>query len=197
MRYVLLGCFSILFSVSTQAELIECEGVWTNQPCESSSASGIKEKPFQEATKDTLDRDRKRALVQSLASSRRTLEKSLGVRIETSEVENLCLSPQTTLELCREEVKFAQEMLIQQAEIVKLSQKENQEPKAEGSESETRNVVIVDNRNPNFWVLRPRRRFPQPRFPRGAGLGVSASGSAQSGNTTISGKVSAGFESYP
>lgn len=186
--------FLLFLPLLAHAQIVQCGKTWTNQPCSEKGGIHLDEKPYEEKAKALGDHDRKRILIQSLVSSRKELERTLGVQIETSAIEEFCLERQTSLKECEEEVKSAEERLIRQGEIARLA-RENKESKVtkEQVTSEPQNVVIVDNRNPNFWVVHPQRRRPYHRVPRRPSLSVQVEAKGSDGSVSMSGGISSGI----
>jgi len=136
------------FSVPAAAELYNCNGTWTNKPCEGQATKVLPE------TEKTVDLDsellkKKKVLVGNLRERAGRAERDYDVHIDVTGIEETCRSESTTYEECMNLVNNADDRLnerINEAKLVKEQQKANrlQQENAEKKDDEKNNAVTVD-----------------------------------------------------
>jgi hypothetical protein len=152
-RFALLALLSLgLFAPSARAELHDCNGVWTNRPCDAGqSESTLKEKAYREQSEAERTADRKRFIFNELDLRRLKAirEQNISLAIET--VRDACMSAGTSLADCQKEANDANAELDKR--IAAVVPKE--QPKAkEKEEAPTQTVVTVID---NTYIDRGRR----------------------------------------
>jgi len=179
----LLGFFliSFLFQASTFAEIYNCNGTWTNKPCEGEVSKTL---PEIDRTPDLqAEATRKKMeLVGALELRVQSARRSHGVELDISGIAETCRAENSSYEECMTLVNNADDRLearLHQAKLLKEQEKTNKlisESKKEKEDAAVSNqaisinqdnsVVVVENdfrRGPRFEPTHPRERFEEPR----------------------------------
>lgn len=182
----------LLLSTATPAlaQLHECNGMWTNKPCDGSVSNTIGAK--ESNAPDDPARAEKRSLLHELTMRSIKAHEQYDIRTDLAPAEKKCLTEPAPLDECRAAVKQVDEDLdrkIDAASTVAERKKANElrdeanrlQRERNRIEEEKSNVVVVERR-PLIIIPRPS---PRPQYIPGSGLGVSASGSYGGATITI------------
>ncbi len=98
--WVSLPLILCCFSTPVLGELTQCDGVWTNKPCEGARVGGIAERQRPLRLQSEIDLDRKKLLIHDLEmraiSARRDYSLEIGLLAERA----LCLSQESSIAEC-------------------------------------------------------------------------------------------------
>jgi hypothetical protein len=193
--------FQLLFTITllilpaiANAEIFDCQGRWTNRPCDSEPEKVLKETASKSQDAKDLDRSEKESLLHELKMQAIEARRKYNARFDVTAVEKICLKPQTSLRDCKQQVdtlsdriqertKTAALIDAQEKEIA-LKEKDLELKRKEQEDNKT--VVIIEDRT----VIVPRRRRPPIRPLSGTGISVninSADGSISAGGSVFSG----------
>lgn len=152
---VLLALASFFFfSNPVHAELVNCNGVWTNQPCNGNARHKMKETPHVPRTPAQIANSKKDILIHDLRMLAIRARDVLDVPVSLSAVEAVCVEDSDSIEECRKAVKE------RSAEIELLVARHKQNTKKDDTkqiEVRTNNVTVLNN---NFVDDYYGHRFP-------------------------------------
>ncbi len=139
------------------AELHQCDGTWTNKPCEGKIAESIKETSGRVRTAEEVELSQKELWLHDLEMGRLKARKEFGVKVSTLEAQTICNEKTTSLIDCRKAISAREDEIEKGVQAEKdriLKRKEIEERnKAELAAREANKVVVIQN---NVEV-RPRR----------------------------------------
>src|SRR5262245_56755290 len=92
--------FACLAAPPARAQLVQCNGVWTNQACEGAVAQQMNEQKTPDAPDDRL-RSVKKSMVHEVSMHAIRIREETGVRMDVSQLEDYCLRPSTAIEECQ------------------------------------------------------------------------------------------------
>jgi hypothetical protein len=126
------------------AEIYNCSGVWTNQPCEDESKAVLEEKPVQKRTEQELQMDQKELWLHDLEMKRLDAKRNYKIDIDTTIAKQVCSDKESELTECRKEIDKAEELLVRRTfQQEKLSAKKASEEPKPAATSQT--IVYIDN----------------------------------------------------
>jgi len=146
MRFsTLLIVLSLLFATESVADLVECDGVWTNEPCEGQALSVIDEEPGRELTPEERRKKDIDYLLRNLSSTRYRAEREIGVPINTAVARSACEAENATVDLCRETVakRVAEIERMLMSHLQAQEKREEERPPRALRERESTQINIV------------------------------------------------------
>lgn len=173
----LVSAFLMPFLIpNVLADIYECNGVWTNRPCEQNPTRLIPEVTHSVAPTDSAPKidqavdeqsvrqaqETKKAAVLKLIGAVQRARREDGLEIDAAPIETLCESPATPPETCVQasEGLVAQiEQRVTEERLLKLREQEVQQDGADAGDS---NVVVVQQGDFDNDYHRHRRRRPYP-----------------------------------
>lgn len=105
---ILSSVLIVLFAVlPASAEIYNCDGKWTNKPCEGKTIQVLKEKPLSEGSLGKPEMDQKIALLAKFKRANTESEKKYGIFVDYPPIEEFCLKDETPLLECEEKLDKA------------------------------------------------------------------------------------------
>lgn len=102
---------SLLIVSLAHAEIYNCDGKWTNKPCEGTATKVLKEKPLSADALNKPDLDQKIAQLAKFKRFNIEGEEKHGVFVDYPPIEEFCLKEETTLVDCAEKLDKAERAL--------------------------------------------------------------------------------------
>ncbi|MCB0324802.1 MAG: hypothetical protein KDD69_14565, partial [Bdellovibrionales bacterium] len=134
----LLLLFCCALPKLAEAEVSNCDGRWTNRPCEGTVSATLEEVERAPLDPASARRRRKQSLLHDLRMAAIEAERSHGVVVALGPAEARCSDQATTIEQCQEAVQAVEQQL---AERSSASQQHAKQEKARGGDQN--NVAIV------------------------------------------------------
>ena len=135
-RNLLLFFTAVFLASSVQAEMVKCNGIWTNRPCQGYSETKLQADevvpPANKAEATALSK--KRSLFHELTMKSIEARREYGVDLSLEDVESFCLRQKTSVDECREKTekradkidgKLTQVALVRQKEENSKLKEEN------------------------------------------------------------------------
>ena len=169
MRALLLSCGMLAFNLVgtvVWAELYECNGVWTNRPCEGQSSNSMKESAAKQIDVAEREAKEKRFWVNDLELKRLRARKEHGLEMNVGDVMELCQDSSTTLQVCRNAVAARENEIgksILDAKNAALKQQTLEEEKRKTEADIVNQINVFDNRTLVVKGRHPNKPRPQPR----------------------------------
>ena len=170
MRALLVLSLLILSPNLSSAEIYNCDGKWTNKPCDGSVSESIKEKTTDKAKADRKILSAKKSLLHELRMEAISAKRKYDVNVDLKKVEELCLKTETSVESCKKEIAATEDRITQKSSekaLVKAQEERNrlqeEANKLQKEKNEQESVVVVE---------RPRRyhiRRDHPHYIGGHG----------------------------
>lgn len=145
------------------AEIVNCDGVWTNLPCSRAQLGTMYEQPASETAENPSDElpapfgsdaaREKDLLVRSLEKANSNARRTVGRGVDVSVTRQLCRSESTSLDECKQAV------LDKERQIDELLLAAN------SSSDGGTNVTVVDNRDDDYYLRGRRGRHPHHHHP--------------------------------
>ena len=178
---------------SAHADFVQCNGVWTNQPCEGSVGATISQTPPPAASEDP-SRGAKRSLLHELTMKNIKAREEFEIRYDLKTLEDFCLRKETTVEECQKRISQADSELdkkiLRESRIAsERKQRKADEEKAKiaktQEESNTTQINIIQNR-PYYRYPQYNNPYPQPTYPGGGvPIGGTPVGVPQGGSGVV------------
>lgn len=193
-------CFFLIFVSAVWADVYQCDGKWTNKPCDGQVAKKLVET---EQGLETVDpaRGEKRSLLHELTMKALKARDDYQIRTDLASAQNTCTKPGISLEQCQTTAQKIDKDLDEKIDrAAKLANKKKQlELQQEANRLQAERNKIEDNKPSVVVVNRPIIRLPRPReyqqIPQGSGIAVRISGAQVSGSSA-SGAVSIGATNF-
>ena len=146
----LLSLCVVLAGPFARAELYECNGTWTNKPCDSSQKTAtIKDSSSSE---QAIDPQKKRRWTEELTRLSERAKAEDGVAVDVSEAVSTCLVPVTTNDECRSLVNKKESEVYSRQRTARAEKKKSElATKADQGKTET-NVTNVNISEENSVV---------------------------------------------
>lgn len=165
MRALLLQFLALLLYSSTPVlgELIECDGIWIDKPCEGSAGQVLPQTPPKSpptAARRLLED--KKQVVQELVSASYDARSKYQIDFSTRTVETECRQPEVSLNACRALVDAAHTKLLARITAAQAERETTREDKVTQNDYETQ-INIIDNRT---ILFPPVLIVPQPQDSR-------------------------------
>lgn len=160
--FILALC--LLYAPLSTADIVNCNGRWTNKPCEVGAAARLPEKPL-DPRYSAADYSQKKQFLLSVSAYALELSR-LGITFPASDIERYCLEADRSLKACQEMFETTRDSFApalsaaqQRVESEKLQSKpaEAEPPKSINSE-QTNNVQVIDNRGDEIIHVPPPYR---------------------------------------
>lgn len=185
-----LTAAALFFTVhqSADAQLVECNGLWTNKPCEEKGASTLPESNYKTTPPEPVQ-SKKQYLLHELTMASINAKNEHDVIVDVEPTKTSCMRVETSLDSCRESIQAVRDKIderVNQVRLIKLKEQEIEQKKKE-SEKEASPAVVV---------IREERRRRYPRYPHeyvdehGNRHGGSYQGTKESSSFGISGSFS-------
>jgi len=185
------------------AEIYECEGKWTNKPCNGSVTKSIEETgsavPADENVKAIRE---KTSLLHDLRMKQIQAREVFGIRFDLTAVENFCLKSPSSVEECArridsvgaqlEKQMTAADALASQRRANELQEEHNRLQEEQNRiESEKPNIAIVEDYRRIIVVPRDHDHHdfdhrPDRSHDHGGSASINVQGSGTNGNGSIS-----------
>jgi hypothetical protein len=139
------------------AQIYECNGTWTNQPCAGATIKFEESKSIKGTQRSSSQHNQ--AIVHELVQARYKAKERYSLDISTDAAEKFCKLAETTLDQCQERVD--QELDIIESKIIEIKKLELQQEELElrrqeleDRAGETNNTVVIQN----IFLLTPTPR---------------------------------------
>ena len=191
----LLGCSVALLSSPAQAELVECNGTWTNRACDSSDTKklGAEDTRSPEIKEAAAIRSKKKSLFHELTMKAIKAKRQYQYDYDLEEVETFCFKQESSLADCKDRIKQARQeidkevtqfaQVRQQEQANKLREEANRIQK-ERNETVANPVVVIEERR-NYYIKPRRYRGHPPIYREGHGGRYGHQGSRTAGGAAI------------
>ncbi len=203
--FLSLGIALLSYQSAAYAELYECDGKWTNKPCNGDVTRSIEESgsaaPADEATKALRE---KTSLLHDLRMKEIKAREQYDIQYDISSVEKFCLSQESSIEDCSKRIESARTALdkrIATEGSLAAQRRANQLQDEANKLQEQRNTIEAEK--PNVAIVENRRIIVVPRdWDHGhghhdnGGASIHVQGSGSSGNISVGGSISAGSGSH-
>ena len=151
MRFILILSILILIPQAAIAEIVNCNGVWTNEPCDSEPNAKLE---AVEASDDSIDqklKSQKQAALHELRTLKFNLEHEHGGSFSIASAERVCSDSNSSLEDCESSVNIVEtDLLNKQLTLSKLDKKQDKSNEEENSGD---TVVIQQNNNYRIGLI--------------------------------------------
>lgn len=152
-------CFSLSAPLPVASELTECNGVWSNKPCEGQAGQKLSEMKSTSAAEPAAPNSASKEKQEAISEFERFIfdaSRKLDQEIKSEHVISFCNTDSTSLEDCQQQIE--------------QSRLEIQELLAKAEPSPVPETVILDNRhNTNVVVIQDNTHFhghPRPSSTR-------------------------------
>jgi len=154
-RTIIVAFASVLFiSPLAVAQLMECDGVWTNTPCEGNISGEMQEREYTPPDPEIEQRNRKGLILHDLRMKQLESEREYGVDISIQSAEQLCGDDSSSVAQCREAV----ESLMEKIDNRVIAARELKSREGESGEREVRSDDAT-----YITVIQPPRGIRQRR----------------------------------
>ena len=165
---------SILLTERSWAQVNNCDGVWSNLPCDAAKApqNPVKIVPKDESKPvQSKELSQKKSLLHELNMKKIEAERYYKLRYDITNIENYCLIPEVSVEKCQEKVEQLADKIDQRVaslEVIRAQNRANQlqeERNRLDAEKADNSVVIINQ--PGYYdpTPTPFYQFPNPRGP--------------------------------
>jgi hypothetical protein len=169
-KYLLLLSFALVASAPAEAEIYNCAGTWTNQPCTGKPAQVLPEQPA--ATDDPAQAARrtKLAALHDLRMKKYRAEQEYDLKFDISDIEDQCEAELTSLSECKklaaERSNLLDDKLLRAREISALEAQSKHAQSGRANDSATE-VTVVQQNSEHYHpiIVRPRPIVPKPIVP--------------------------------
>ncbi len=186
---------SVLVPTISQAQVYECNGTWTNQPCNGEPAKTLTGQPSIPSPAVTdPDRGAKRTIFHDLTMKSIRAKGEYDIKVDLSVAEKLCIKELAPLEACSNQAKADEDAIdekIKSAESLRLEQKkialQEEANKIQKERNKSENVNIRIDRRP-IIIVRPDGSVDHQQYGGGAGIQVNGNvttGSGTNGNISV------------
>ena len=158
MRNAALFFIIILLPTIVFAEITNCNGVWTTEPCQGKVTAKIEEKAYTPPAPEEAGHSSREEMLQSLSSAQINLRQKFNEVVDISDVRELCLLGTTTAVECQEAVGKRRDEIAQREISLQNLQNTNKEV-SDGESPREENVVIVQD-NSGYQDELSRRPLP-------------------------------------
>lgn len=169
MRILLVTCCWIL-AFPVKAEIHECNGTWTNKPCEDAASKSMAEVPPREHKEDPLAK--RRVWLQDLRTQYYKARRDHGILVNIQSVEDMCLDVKFSAETCSQLIgakeKDLNELILKSKEV-KAKEARN---KIE-AEKQPDTIQFITNTD-NYITV--RGGHSTPFINNGSGIGINNNG---------------------
>lgn len=191
----------ILIAIPVSAEVYECDGKWTNKPCQGSITRSLEESGSTVAVDPAVKLVReKTSLLHDVRMKVIGARNDFDLRYDIEPVETFCLKTNSTLEQCREKITKAEEDLERrlanvsaaaaQRRAIELQEEANRIQQERNRIEEKRPTVTIIEEQP--LIIVPRR----PHDHHTGEAGISVSGTTTSGGVSVEGSITTGETVY-
>jgi len=172
-RLSLAALLSLFWTIPASAEIYNCEGRWTNKPCDSNSRPAFAEEqsaPDPDA-ETKADLSKRKLWLQDLDLLRLRLKRKHDVAVSTREIEELCLNTNSSAIECSQAVSAKEneinQLLVEKDRLnVERDRNKIEEKTAEQNANPPTAVTVIQENN---VIIAPRhhdrphhvRDFPQ------------------------------------
>lgn len=196
-NYLLTLLLSLLLTSTARAELSNCNGVWTNDPCEGNASSKLEEKDFKPQDPQKRLQSKKQQILHDLRMKELNSERTHKIDIAIDPAETVCNDPATTLEDCQEKVTELRNKIddaVRDAREIEIEEKKIEAEKAEAktkAENNTTTITIIKERRRHPWREEEYNQIPGTyrRERKSEHSGFNIGGTVTGSNATISGNV--------
>lgn len=155
---LLISCVTVL---SASAEVKNCNGVWTDKPCDGVALTAtLAPAPTTSAGDNSADKDEMRKLYHDLDMKRLNARRTYGVQLETGLAVDNCIGAKASLEACRRITSELDDQLAQRIvneKSVKEQQRTNDLREEEiRKQSNTVNSVTIIEDDEYHYHRHPR-----------------------------------------
>jgi hypothetical protein len=142
MKLLLFAVVAIVATEAVSEEIVNCNGRWTNQPCDSVSSSlPVKKRVI--SPEEARARSEKESLLHRLTMRSIEAKRSYGVELDIGGARAQCTASNQTLEACREEVERLEDRLEKRLKVAKKSKQEEEERKKKSREDNNQTTVVI------------------------------------------------------
>lgn len=187
---------SPLLATNVYAELSNCNGVWTNEPCDGKASSKLEEKDFTPQDPQKRLQSKKQQILHDLRMKELNAERAYKVDVAIDAAETSCNNPATTLEDCQEKVSELRDKIDQgilAAKELSIKEKKLEAEKAEAkakAENNTTTIIIRERRHHHRYD-EEYQQIPGTyhREQRSERSGFSIGGSIDGSDAAVSGRI--------
>ena len=115
-----LFLFALLTSLPVQAELYNCNGTWTNNPCAGKVVSRLPEQKEAQRSQAQVDRSQKDLWLEALDLRRSDLKRRYRITADIYEARTVCKNDTSTVLECSKAVEKKQREFDEREEAAKL-----------------------------------------------------------------------------
>ncbi len=175
-----------LFQQNAQAQLFECEGKWTNKPCNGKVEKELsvkEEKTGIVGISSNPDRAKKSSLYHELMMKSVKAKNDFQIETNLDQAEDKCLKGDYTLEECQTQIDSYNKELdskIHKAEILKLKKEEVQLQKERNKIAQENNTTTVIERRPVYIF-----KNNEPKHKPAPSTSISINANSASTNTQV------------
>ncbi len=157
--------FALMLSRPATAEIVNCDGVWTNRGCAAAAAEQLPEHEFQPPAKDDTT-ERKLQALSDLDIKLFDLRRETGIETDSSPAAEVCRKPGSTLQECRDAIAAVQKTVITLLTEKRLAEPETPEVSPTPGAAGQTTVIINNGRWWRHGHFKPKRPSP-PLVPPG------------------------------
>lgn len=182
----LLLCFLYFSPLTVEAQLVECDGVWTNRACDSSIEKSLTESPSQPVN---LEKSKRDSLLHDLTMQQIKAKRDHDLDISLEYVKAFCAMENTSYLDCSKEVAEQSSRIARHVERrMAAEQKVQKEPPEKLIQENPPSTVININRT---FIPRRRRRILRREASRAGGqTNIGASFGSSSGQVNVEAETS-------
>lgn len=194
-NYLLTLLLSLLLTSTARAELSNCNGVWTNDPCEGNASTKLEEKDFKPQDPQKRLQSKKQQILHDLRMKELNSERAYKVDVAIDAAETSCNDPATTLEDCQEKVTELRDKIdkrILAAKKLEIKEKKIEAEKAEAeAQGNTTSITIIKERRRYPWREEEYNHIPGTyrRERRTERSGFNIGGTVTGSNANLGGSI--------
>ena len=146
----------LLAPVLASAEIHQCNGLWTNKPCEGTVGESISETQTKNRSAADAEKSQKGLWIHELDMKRLRAKKQYNISIDTQDTTLLCNTEKTSLLDCRKGITEKENLIEEKILTAKDLEIKRRESKAQAKKTpdpENNQTVVIQN-----WDERHRRR---------------------------------------
>jgi hypothetical protein len=138
----ILFCLTICAVSTGAAELVECNGTWTNKPCDKATGAPLEEKPVRELTQAEKEMNSKKLWLHDLEMQVIQVRRETGINIKFSTTQDVCLRTESSLSDCQRAISETQSALVN-ALMAKISSGNNRDERDQSAGVQQNSTVVV------------------------------------------------------
>lgn len=165
-RYLLFLSLVVSYPLAASADIHNCNGTWTNQPCTSEATQTIKEHSATSTQLSASEISEKRSIFHELSMLEAKARKDFHIKVDISEAAKLCLDSKGGIEECRTVSSKLDDKITERMKDAALIKAKEDSVKLQKESNElARTQNIIQQEQTNVTVINPIiEEFPTPEY---------------------------------